>query len=434
MAEPRGLVVCAPASGSGKTVVTLGILRALARAGTAIASAKVGPDYIDPRFHAAASARPCVNLDGWAMRPDFLKALVARAASGAELLVVEGVMGLFDGALSGTGSTADVAASLALPNLLVLDVRAQGQSAAAVVHGFATYRSDCAIAGVILNRVGSPRHAAMIEAALEPLGIPVIGAIPNVAALDVPSRHLGLVQAAEHPDLQAFLEQAADLCDAHVDLARLADIAAPLRAERPNVPGLPPLAQTIAVAQDEAFGFAYPHLIEGWRAAGAEIAPFSPLADEAPTSAGAVFLPGGYPELHAGRLAANTRFLDGLREAAAGGALVYGECGGFMVLGEALTDADGTPHAMADLLPVHTSFSQRQLHLGYRRLAHDGALPFPRHLRGHEFHYSTVARQGDADALFKVRDSTGAALGAAGLRRGRVMGSYAHVIDCEATP
>jgi cobyrinic acid a,c-diamide synthase len=412
----------------------LGILRALARAGRRPVSAKVGPDYIDPRFHEAASHRACRNLDGWAMRSDYIQALVNTAGRGADLCIIEGVMGLFDGSESGAGSTADLAAALGLPILFVLDVRTQGQSAAALVHGFASYRSDCHLAGVILNRVGSPRHARMIETALAPLSIPVVGAIPNIKVLDVPSRHLGLVQAGEHPDLESFLERAADLVDEHVDMERLDAIAAPFGARASNAQGLPPLAQSIAVAGDAAFGFAYPHLLESWRAGGAEIRPFSPLADEAPPDADAIFLPGGYPELHAARLAANHSFLDGLRTAAANGALIYGECGGYMVLGEAITDAAGETHPMAGLLPVHTSFAERKLHLGYRRLVHDGALPFPPALRGHEFHYSTIAAEGEADPLFHATDSTDRDLGAAGQRRGRVMGSYAHIIDMDAAP
>ncbi len=434
MAEPRGLVISAPSSGSGKTVATLGILRALVRAGRKVSSAKVGPDYIDPRFHAAATGLPCINLDGWAMRQSYVETLAASSGGVSELFVVEGVMGLFDGSHSGVGSTADLAAMLGLPILFVLDVRNQGQSAAALIHGFATFRDNCKIAGVILNRVGSPRHTQIIETALEPLGIPVVGAIPNMPQLDVPSRHLGLVQADEHPDLDAFLDGAAELVEANVNIARLEEIAAPLTVRRSNAPGLPPLAQTIAVARDEAFGFSYPHILESWRQSGAEVKCFSPLADEAVPEADAVFLPGGYPELHAGKIATNKNFLTSLTNAGEHGALIYGECGGFMVLGEALTDAEGEEHQMAGLLPVHTSFAKRKLHLGYRRFKHNGALPYPRILRGHEFHYSTVLSQGIGETLFDVEDSTGQDLGAVGLRCGSIMGSYAHVIDQEAAP
>jgi cobyrinic acid a,c-diamide synthase len=432
LAEPRALIVAAPASGAGKTLATLSVIGALRADGRKVASAKVGPDYIDPRFHAAATDRPCVNLDCWAMRPALIRALAGRAAVNVDLLVIEGVMGLFDGAEDGTGSTADLAALLGLPVVLVVDARRQAQSAAALVKGFAEFRADCRVAGIILNRVASPRHRVLLETALAPLGIPVLGTLFENPEMAMPSRHLGLVQAEEHEDLRAFLNRAAGCAADGIDLARLAALAAPLPpAERPVTP-LAPLGQRVAMASDRAFGFAYPHLTDGWAVAGAELKPFSPLADEAPAAdADAVFLPGGYPELHAGRIAANASFLDGLRNAAERGALVYGECGGFMVLGEGLIDAQGTRHAMAGLLPIETSFADRKLHLGYRRLEHDGALPWPKRLTGHEFHYSTVARQGAAEALFAASDSAGRQIGPVGLKRGRIMGSYAHVIDAE---
>jgi cobyrinic acid a,c-diamide synthase len=427
-----GLVIAAPHSGSGKTVVTLGLLRALRRAGVDVASCKVGPDYIDPRFHAAASGRPCRNLDPWAMRP----ATLARLADvSAALLIVEGVMGLFDGAADGTGSTADLAALAGWPVVLVLDVARQGQSAAAVLHGFRSFRPDVTGAGVILNRVGSASHEAMIRAALAPSGVPVLGAVRRNQDLDLPSRHLGLVQAEEHADLDAFLDRAAVVLGEAVDLEGLRALARPARLATP--PGkdfaLPPLGRRIALASDAAFAFAYPHLLEDWRAQGTELVPFSPLADEAPDAgADAVYLPGGYPELHAGRLAGNRRFLDGLRAAAARGAAVYGECGGYMVLGEALEDADGVTHAMAGLLPVATSFARRTLHLGYRRavtLADSGLGPAGTTLRGHEFHYARITSAEAGEPLFRVADARGTDLGALGSRRGAVCGSFVHVVD-----
>jgi cobyrinic acid a,c-diamide synthase len=420
------LVIAAPASGSGKTVVTLALLRALADGGP-VASAKVGPDYIDPRFHETASARPCPNLDAWAMRPGTVARILGETT--ADLLLIEGVMGLFDGPDGAAGSTADLAAALRLPVVLVLDVARQGQSVAALARGFSNFRADVEVAGVILNRVGSERHAAMLRNALDAANVRVFGAIPRAPALALPERHLGLVQAAEHPDMDAFLSAAAALIIDAVDLDAIHRAARPITPGEPAAP-LAPLGQRIALAADPAFAFAYPHLLDGWRAAGAEILPFSPLADEPPDEAAdAVFLPGGYPELHAGRLASNRNFLDGLGAAAERNALVYGECGGFMVLGEHLIDADGHAHAMAGLVPLTTSFADRQLSLGYREMRHAGALPFPPVLRGHEFHYSTLVAQGSRHPLFEVRDAAGHQLPPAGLRLGRVMGSYLHVID-----
>ncbi len=435
MAEPRALVIAAPSSGAGKTLVTLGLLRAFLRAGVCVYSAKAGPDYIDPRFHEAASGRACFNLDGWAMRAALVPDIAAQCARDSELMLIEGVMGLFDGATGGGGSSADLAVALGLPVVLVVDAKSQGQSAAALVKGFAEFRDDCRVAGVIFNRVASPVHADILSGAMEPLGIPVLGAIGEDRDIVVPSRHLGLVQASEHRALETFLDRAGQLLGAGVDLDALRDLARPLAPTGFQTPRLPPLGQNIAVARDEAFGFAYPHLLQAWRSAGAEVTAFSPLADEAPAAdADAIYLPGGYPELHAGRLAGNANFLDGLRLAATRGALVYGECGGFMTLGDYLVDADGARHAMAGLLPLGTSFARRGLKLGYRKLCHASPLPWPSDLRGHEFHYSTLEWQGEADPLFEASDSKGTKLGKIGLRRGNVMGSYAHIIDMAAAP
>lgn len=432
MANPHGLVIAAPSSGSGKTLVTLGLLRALANRGVTVASAKTGPDYIDPRYHEAASGKPCVNLDCWAMRPELVRTLAASSAANANLLVVEGVMGLFDGAAAGGGSTADLAVLLGLPVILVVDAPRQGQSVAALVKGFAEFRADCTLAGVILNRVASETHELLLRDAIDQLNIPVIGAVPEQRALSVPSRHLGLVQASEHNELTQFLDEAGALMARTIDMAAIERLAAPIQSGDTTTPALPPLGQRIAIARDQAFGFAYPHLLDGWKNAGAEILPFSPLANESPAAnADAIFLPGGYPELHAGKISVADTFLEGLRSAASSGALIYGECGGYMVLGESLTDAEGTPHAMAGLLPVSTSFAKRKLNLGYRELTQSNALPWPRALHGHEFHYSTIERQGEADSLFDAADSHGQPIGPMGLRRGNVMGSYAHIIDME---
>ncbi|MGI9481628.1 MAG: cobyrinate a,c-diamide synthase [Hyphomicrobiales bacterium] len=430
MAEtPRGLVVAAPSSGSGKTLITLGLLRALRHKGVAVSAAKAGPDYIDPRFHEAAVGAPCINLDPWAMRPEFIREL---ASSSTGLFVAEGVMGLFDGTETGEGSTADLAAHLNLPVVTVMDVQRQAQTVAAVLAGLMNHRKECRIVGVIFNRVGTPRHAALLEAAVKPLGIPVLGSIANDRNLEVPSRHLGLVQASEHPQIEGFLEHAATVVTGSIDLEALCALAEPI-GDAGNVARLQPLGQRIAIARDQAFAFAYQHVLDGWQKTGAEILPFSPLADEAPdTSADAIYLPGGYPELHGGKIAANGNFLKGLRDAAQAGTLIYGECGGYMVLGDGLTDADGARHQMAGLLKVETSFAKRKLHLGYRELKHENALPLPSRLRGHEFHYSTLLHQGAGEPLFTAHDAAGRELGAMGLRRANVMGSYAHIIDIGA--
>jgi len=424
----RAMIIAAPSSGAGKTTVTLGLLRALRRRGIAVASSKVGPDYIDPAFHAAASGRPCRNLDPWAMRLETLLCQLDRAADGADLLIIEGVMGLFDGAAEGGGSTADLAALLDLPVLLVQDVRGQTVSAAAVAKGFATYRADVRVAGVLLNRVGSPRHAALIRPAFDGLGLPVLGALPRTDGIAVPSRHLGLVQAGEQSDLDGFLERAADAIDAAVDLDRLMALAPPIARRGARSVAIPPLGQHIAVARDVAFAFAYPHGLDGWRMAGAELSFFSPLADQAPSGlADAVYLPGGYPELHAGRLAGAASFNRGMQAAAARGAVIYGECGGYMTLGAGLVDGDGIRHGMLGLLPIETSYATPRRHLGYRRITLSAATPLgPAGVayRGHEFHFASENARRDVPFFCES-----AGYGPAGAVAGSVFGSFLHLID-----
>lgn len=415
-----GLILSAPGSASGKTTLTLGILRALKNRGIPVRSAKSGPDYIDPRFHAAASGAECFNLDAWAMHPDRIRAL----AAGPDPLIIEGAMGLFDGAPpDGKGATADLARILNLPVILILDVSHQAQSVAAVAKGFATLDPSVTIKGIILNKVGSPRHERMVRLALAPLGIPVLGAVHRQSGLQTPSRHLGLIQAAEHPDLETFLDQAADIAADSVDIDQLIGLAENQTPPQATSTPLPPPAQRLAIASDTAFAFAYPHLLQSWHSQGAEIETFSPLADHPPPQADMVILPGGYPELHAGQLAANTRFLDGLRNAKA----VYGECGGYMMLGDGLVDAGGTRHQMAGLLRLETSFASRKLHLGYRNLTPKGG-PWSIPLKAHEFHYATTL-SAKGDPLFQATDAEGTALAPMGLRAGTVTGSFAHIID-----
>lgn len=445
MSGPRGLVVAAPRSGAGKTSVTLGLLGAWRQAGRAVAAAKAGPDYLDTAFHAAATGRPGINLDSFAMPPALLDGLAAQAGQGAGLLLVEGAMGLFDG-LAGPpgrrGAASDLAARFGLPVLLVLDAAGAGQTHAAVLRGFATHDPTVRISGVVLNRIGSARHRAIVEAAMVPLGIPVLGAIPRDAAPALPERHLGLVQAEEHPALEATLAAFAAMATQHLDLDAIAALAAPLALPGPvppagPLPRLRPPGQRIALARDAGFSFLYTHIIQGWRDQGAEIHAFSPLADEAPPEGcDACWLPGGYPELHAGRLAANARFLEGLRRFARTRP-VHGECGGHMVLGAAIEDAAGTRHAMAGLLGQVTSFARRRLHLGYRRatLLADGVLgPAGTRLRGHEFHYASVVQPGGDDPFAGIADGDDRALGAEGGRRGLVSGSFFHAIAPDPDP
>jgi cobyrinic acid a,c-diamide synthase len=434
----RGLILAAPGSGSGKTLVTAGLLRHLRRRGLRVAAAKAGPDFIDPTFHAAASGRPCVNLDAWGMRPQTLAALVADLESAAEIVLCEGVMGLFDGTGPDgeSGSTAELARTTGWPVVLVVDARGQGASAAALLRGFAHHHHELRLAGVIFNRVASERHRALLFGAVgrHLPDLAILGALPPDPMLALPSRHLGLVPAGEIAAAEPAIERAADLAGTLLDIDGLLRLARPSAlAAGDTTPGIPPLGQRIAVARDDAFGFCYPALLDGWRRDGAELTFFSPLADEPPdATADSVYLSGGYPELHAGRLAAAETFRGGLCRAAAESKPVYGECGGYMVLGEALVDVDGQHLPMAGLLPLVTSFAERCRSLGYREtvLLADGPLGAAGTcFRCHEFHYATVIRESGDAPLWSAVNATGADLGPCGLRRGSVFGSFIHLID-----
>ncbi|MGV8936878.1 MAG: cobyrinate a,c-diamide synthase [Allorhizobium sp.] len=427
-----GLMIAAPSSGSGKTTVTLGLLRALKNKGYAIAPGKAGPDYIDPAFHAAASGEACLNFDPWGMRPDLLLANAALHMSGGKQLVIEAMMGLYDGAADGRGSAADLASILGLSVVLVVDCARASHSVAALVSGFANFRVDTRIVGVILNRVGSARHEVMLRSALAAIRMPVLAAIRADSTLNLPQRHLGLVQAGEHAELEAFIERAAVAVAAECDLDGLMRTARhiPDRSSHANIARLAPLGQKIAVARDIAFAFSYEHMLLGWRRRGAEISFFSPLADEAPAAdADAVYLPGGYPELHAGTLSSAENFRAGVLAAAAGGAKIFGECGGYMVLGDGLIDGDGRTHRMLGLLPLTTSYATRRRHLGYRRVRPIGTSFFSVPMSAHEYHYATIVSEGEGDRLFSAEDALGDPLGDVGLRRGPVAGSFIHLID-----
>jgi len=425
----RALLVSAARSGAGKTVVTIGLQRAFLRRGLSVAGAKTGLDYIDPAFHAVACGRPSVNLDGFAMAPAQIRGLAAQAADAVDLMIAEGAMGLYDGAAipGRSGASADVAKLLGWPVLLVLDAEAAAQTLAATALGLAQFPGAPIVAGVIVNRVASERHGRMIAAGFERIGLPLLGLVPRDTRLDLPSRHLGLVQAAETKGVEALIEAMADAIEARCDLGAIRAASAPVAAAPVPIAVRPP-GQRIAIARDAAFGFVYPHLVDGWRRAGAEITFFSPLADEAPPAGSDMcWLPGGYPELHAGRLAANAGFLEGLRSFTGP---IHGECGGYMVLGRGIEDAGGRRHAMAGLLPVETSFARPRLHLGYRRVTWRGEMPFAKageaHV-GHEYHHATLlGPEGDpiADAL----DAEGRAIGALGSRTGQVTGSFFHLV------
>ncbi|GAC1554538.1 MAG: cobyrinate a,c-diamide synthase [Herpetosiphon sp.] len=393
------LIIAAPMSGSGKTTITAGLIAALRRRGQVVQPFKCGPDYIDPGYHSLAAGRLCRNLDTWLLSSADLRTLFVRASDGADLAVIEGVMGLFDGvdALDDTGSTADVARRLVSPVVLVVDARGMARSVAALVQGFARFDDRVHIAGVIFNRVGSPRHAALCTRALEAeTGIPTLGYLLRDAALALPERHLGLVTTAESGPWASVIDEVADRLAATCDLDRLLELARsapPLERLAP----LPPPAvandggPVIAVAVDAAFSFTYPEMAELLCAAGANVVPFSPLADHTlPPNTAGLILCGGFPELYARQLSQNLALHRAIGAAHEADMPIYAECGGLMFLTEALVDQAGERWPMVGLIPGSSVMTER-VELGYRSIrsvAEGPLLPADTMLRGHEFHYS----------------------------------------------
>lgn len=432
---PNGILISAPSSGTGKTTVMLGLLRAFSDMGLRVQPFKSGPDYIDPAFHHAAARKASFNLDSWGMDEALMNTIVAEGED-ADIAITEGSMGLYDGVAtkgaSGFGSSAETAVRFGWPVILVVDVSGQAQSAAATALGFMNYMPDLPFGGVILNRVASPRHERLARLGMEQAGIKVLGMLPRRGDLALPERHLGLIQAIEHPDLEQAISNYASFLSEHVDLEAIRAVAQGTNPPKVGRLVRPP-AQRIALARDAAFSFTYPHLLKAWRTEGAEILPFSPLNDDLVPDADLVWLPGGYPELHAGTLAGANRFLTSLREHAATKP-VHGECGGYMALGTTLIDKEGVAHKMAGLLGVVTSYEKRKFHLGYRQaVLQEAVLGYQRgsRLRGHEFHYSTILEEPDAP-LAQVTDADGNLVSETGSLRGHVSGTFFHMIS-EAT-
>lgn len=399
MKAPRVLVVAGVASGVGKTTITLGLLEAFRRRGLIVQPFKVGPDFIDPGYHELVSGRGSYNLDGWMCGRDHVIETVARHAADADLAIVEGVMGCFDGAdaTGDDGSTAQVAKWLEAPVILVLDAWAQARSAAAVVHGFERFDPDVNITAVIANRVGGETHARLIrEAIAERCRAAVVGAIPWTERMTLPERHLGLVTAGEGALTTAARDHLADLMERSVELDAVIEHAAPLQVVSPSgyVPaGTHSRRISIGVAYDAAFCFYYRDNLALLRSAGAELVYWSPVGDVELPSVDGLYIGGGYPELHCRALAANTTMVDAIRAFAASGRPIYAECGGLMYLADSLEDADGATHAMVGLLPARVHMRPRRLSLGYTEVTLQGnSLLGARGAvaRGHEFHYSSL--------------------------------------------
>ena len=430
---PR-LVIAAPASGSGKSLVASGLMAAFARQGV-VQGFKVGPDYIDPMYHAAATGRPARNLDTWMLPPETVRRGFVRASRGADLAIIEGVMGLFDGYDSSlfNGSTAEVAHLLKAPILLVIDCARMSGSAAAVAHGFHTFVPEARLAGVICNRVGSERHAAWLREAIERLGIPVLGCLPRLPDLQVPQRHLGLFTVAERPDAaRDFLSVAADAMQQYLDLPALralAESAAPLDVDESAPIPVAPIAR-LAVAQDEAFCFYYEDNLDELRRAGAEIVPFSPLKDERlPPDISGLYLGGGYPELYAAQLSANQGLLEALRAAGRRNLPIYAECGGLMYLTEGIHLPEGD-FPLAGLLPGWCQMGAR-LNMGYREIEtlQAGLFgPAGQTLRGHEFHYSAWENPAPETSAYRISPRNASDQPRPdGFTRGNLHAAYVHL-------
>ena len=438
------LLIAAPRSGAGKTTLAIGLIAALSRRGRRVSALKCGPDYIDSAFHDAAGGVESANIDSWAMSPGHMAAILRSAADEDGILIVESAMGLFDGVAGNrgrSGAAADIAIRFGIPVILVIDIAGQAQSAGAVAKGFAAFDPGLGVGGAILNGVASERHLRTASEGLAAAGIPRLGWLPREERFALQHRHLGLVQARERHDLAREIETLADRVADTVDLGRVEALARPPletggvdEVDRFATCALDPPGQRIALAEDDAFSFFYAHMAAEWRNRGAEIVRFSPLNDEPPPGdCDCCWLPGGYPELHAGRIAAARRFMEGLAGFAEARP-VHGECAGYMVLGRALEDVDGNVHEMAGLMGHRTSFRNRKLHLGYRRAVTGRDCVLGRAgtaVRGHEFHYATVSDDRADDAFLTVFDGEGVELPIGGGRRGNVTGTFFHAIARE---
>lgn len=464
-ARPR-LIIAGTGSGAGKTTVTLGLMKALARSGMSVQGFKCGPDYIDPTYHTAVTGRASRNLDAWMTSPEYVREAFAKASAGHDISIIEGVMGLYDGKdpLSNTGSTAEIALVTQTPVILVVDVRSMARSAAAIVLGFQQLEPELNIAGVIVNRCGSAGHYSIVKKAIEQMcGIPVVGWLKREEDMSIPERHLGLVPAIERGELEPLFERAADALLEGTDLDAIIAIAktapdieelavdhkddsvqssarqwsdAHLKCSEDSTSGVSDERGTssrpvIAVARDAAFNFYYPDNLELLEAAGAGLKYFSPLAGEGiPSEADGIYLGGGFPEEFAALIADNVSFLEGLREAVRREMPLFAECGGYMVLAETLTNREGLTYNMAGIIPAGVQMQAKRAALGYReaRAVEDSfLLKKGEVIRGHEFHYSTMTyhEEGDIPYAYETKGLRG--IKQEGYARGNVVAGYTHV-------
>lgn len=413
-------LIGAASSGSGKTTFTMGLLRALKNRGCRLQPFKSGPDYIDPLFHTQASGQESVNLDVWMSSPNHVRTLYATYGAGTDVCVVEGVMGLFDGYARWEGSSGALAALLSIPVILLVNARSAAYSVAPLINGFAHFRSDVRVMGVVFNRVASPTHFQHLKEACDDIGVDCFGYLPQSPDIQVPSRHLGLsLEARQEREKQIAL--AADLIERHVDIDRLlaaSHLPLPVCAPVPTVQG----TLRVAVARDDAFNFIYHENLVQLHRLG-EVNFFSPLRGDRLPSADLVYLPGGYPELFAPVLSARQDTLNDLKDYAEQGGRLLAECGGMMYLSQSITDADGgRSYPMAAVLPFDCTMAHARLHLGYRRLVIDGS-----EWRGHEFHYSDIVQPDALPSIAGQFNGKGVPVATSLYRIKNVIAGYTHL-------
>ncbi|MCF7756964.1 cobyrinate a,c-diamide synthase [Paenibacillus xylanexedens] len=465
-ARPR-LIIAGTGSGAGKTTVTLGLMRALAQRGLSVQGFKCGPDYIDPTYHTAVTGRPSRNLDAWMTSPEYVRDTFEKASAGHDISIIEGVMGLYDGKdpLSNTGSTAEIALVTQTPVILVVDVRSMARSAAAIVLGFQHLEPELNIAGVIVNRCGSAGHYTIVKKAIEQMCcIPVVGWLQRDEDMSIPERHLGLVPAIERGELEPLFQRAADVLMEGTDLDLLLELAAsapPLQQEKGSLAATThgdsanaesgsnydsqfdsvihvnnrhvsyAVQPVIAVARDAAFNFYYPDNLELLEAAGARLQYFSPLAGEGiPMDVDGIYLGGGFPEEFAAEIAGNQGFLEGLRQVAQSNMPLFAECGGYMLLGEMLTDREGVTFNMAGIIPAQVQMQKKRAALGYREASsvqESFLLKKGEVLRGHEFHYSTMTYRDEATIPYAYETKGLRGLKQEGYAAGNIVAGYTHV-------
>ncbi|MCX5883410.1 MAG: cobyrinate a,c-diamide synthase [Deltaproteobacteria bacterium] len=433
----KGIVVAGTQSGSGKTTLTLAILAALMRRGFRVVSFKVGPDFIDPGHHTRITGSACRNLDGWMLSKSCNQKIFSHHIQSADLAVVEGVMGLFDGydGKSEAGSTAQMAKWLNLPVLLAVNAKSMARSAAAVVYGFEKFDPDLRFSGVIFNQLGSARHLNYLKEALsDHVQMPCLGGLLKNADIAIPERHLGLVTLQDHPLSPSAINLLADFIESSVDMDALLASFSDIHADQETAPSPRPpesVRVKIGVAMDQAFCFYYPDNLDALAAAGAELVPFSPIADSSlPEELGGIYLGGGYPELHAEKLAANSQLRFQILASSLKGMPIYAECGGLMYLCTELTDMDGRNHPMTGCFSFSTRMLKRLKTLGYREITLKKNTILGQagqKIRGHEFHYSEIIPAVEVPGVYAVTSRFDESETEEGFQVNNTLGSYIHL-------